>query len=434
MSSIPLPAALQRDDHVAMQLKANRRKRLSRWFAILCVIIAFLSVVVLVVLLLSISIQGSSRLSTDLLSNAHSELHPEQAGMWPAIVGTLFVCGVCALGALPLGIGTAVFLEEFRPRKLELRWLRHRFPDQSKTWDKLANGLYKSLRGFHSFIQLNISNLAGVPSIVYGLLGLSLFVYMFNVFGQIKVNEASGWEIAGAQHYYQVLSLETGQVVLIPQTDRTQSTLTIESPTTGVTANGKTYEIGVWEPGTPKPTDPSVRRRTVRKGAKGGVFTDRAWYYFRLPFDRSFLAAGLTLALVILPVVIIASQEALRAVPPSMREASLGLGATTWQTTRDVCLPAAIPGIMTGAILSMGRAIGEAAPLLVIMGAAIAKNSGPKHLMDDAVTMPVLIYNWAGRQQAVYQELAAAAIIVLLIVLLLMNSVAIYLRERLSHV
>ncbi len=152
-----------------------------------------------------------------------------------------------------------------------------------------------------------------------------------------------------------------------------------------------------------------------------------------MPLGQSFLAAGLTLALVILPIIIISSQEALRSVSPSLREASLGLGATTWQTTRNVTLPAALPGIMTGSILAMGRAIGEAAPILVILGATVAKNSGPHHLMDSVVTMPVLIFNWAGRQQDEFKELAAAAIIILLLVLLALNSVAIFMRHKLQQ-
>ncbi len=387
---------------------AAQRKRLSYLFYLLCVAIALLSVVVLGILLASIFYQGHNRLSVDLLTNVHSELHPASAGMWPAIVGSLFVSGVCALAALPLGIGTAIFLEEFQPKAKALRWL-------------------------HGFIQLNISNLAGVPSIVYGLLGLSVFVYMFNLFGPLQVNEASGWELAGVQHYYQVLSLESGQTVLIPQTDLSQKTLQVTAPQTGLDAAGNAIQINVWEPGTPPPEDVSVRRRTVRQGAIGGAYEKRQWYYFRLPLGRSFLAAGFTLALVILPIIIIASQEALRSVPPSSREAALGLGATTWQTTRNVCLPAALPGIMTGAILALGRAIGEAAPILVVLGAAVAKNSGPENLLDNAVTMPVLIYNWAGRQQVEYQELAAAAIIVLLFVLLLLNSVAIIIRQRMRQ-
>ncbi|WP_153556199.1 PstA family ABC transporter permease [Roseimaritima sediminicola] len=428
-----MPAALQRDDANDQAAKAGRRKLISRWFYLLCIAIAMLSVLVLAVLLISISVQGGSRLSVDLLTNAHSELHPEQAGMWPAIVGTLFVCGVCALVALPLGVGTAVFLEEFKPRRPELRVLRRWIPLGQRRWDGVCTGLYKAMRGLHGFVQLNISNLAGVPSIVYGLLGLSVFVYMFNVFGQITVNESAGLELAGVRHYYQVLTLQRGEVVLIPQQDLQQATITVTEPVEAMLPSGERVTLSLWKPGTEKPTEPELRRRTVREGATGGRYSQKDWYYFRLPLGRSFLAAGLTLALVILPVVIIASQEALRGVPPSMREASLGLGATTWQTTRNVCLPAALPGILTGSILSMGRAIGEAAPILVVLGAAIAKNSGPQHLMDDAVTMPVLIYNWAGRQQQVYQELAAAAIIVLLVILLLVNSLAIYLRQRLRQ-
>ncbi|MEM8911871.1 MAG: ABC transporter permease subunit [Planctomycetota bacterium] len=386
---------------------SRRRKLHSRLFYGLCVLISLVSVCVLVVLLVSIGVQGKSRLTPSLLTGAHSELNPESAGMWPAIVGSIGILGVCALAALPLGIGTAVFLEEFKPTN---RWLR----------------------SLHGFIQLNIANLAGVPSIVYGLLGLSLFVFMFNVFGQIKVNESSGIELMGVERYYQLLTLRgNGHTVLIPQTDLSQPTITVDEPVMGIDPQGRPIQIGVWDPGTPKPSADEERRRTVKRGRVGGVYAKTSWNYFRLPFGRSFLAAGLTLSLVILPIVIIASQESLRSVSPSLREASYGLGATNWQTVRHVSLPAAIPGIMTGSILAMGRAIGEAAPVLVVLGATVAKNTGPQHLMDNVVTMPVLIFNWAGRQQATYQELAAAAIIILLMILLLMNSVAIYLRQRL---
>jgi phosphate transport system permease protein len=328
--------------------------------------------------------------------------------MWPAIIGSLFICVVCAMAALPLGVGTAIFLEEFQPKSKTLRWA-------------------------HGFVQLNIANLAGVPSIVYGLLGLSVFVFMFNVFGRVQVNESQGLELLGVKRYYQALSLEAGQTVLIPRTDPQQKTLKIESPISGLTPGGEPIEIAVWKPGTPKPSDPEARRRTVRQGAVAGAYSKHEWYYFRLPFGQSFLAAGLTLALVILPIIIISSQEALRSVSPSLREASLGLGATTWQTTRNVTLPAALPGIMTGSILAMGRAIGEAAPILVVLGATVAKNSGPHNMMDSVVTMPVLIFNWAGRQQDEFKELAAAAIIILLIVLLALNSVAIFMRQKLQQ-
>lgn len=403
-----LPKALREPDLDYQSRNGLRRDKLSRWFYVVCIIVALVSVAILVLLLVSIGVQGHSRLTPNLLTGVHSELEIESSGMWPAIAGSLAVCAVCAFAALPLGIGTAVFLEEFQPTGKFARWV-------------------------HGIVQLNISNLAGVPSIVYGLLGLTLFVYMFNVFGQIKVNESNGWELMGGKHFYQVLSLEAGQVVMIPQTDLSQSQIEITQPTQGVDSEGNPIEILVWQRGTPKPTDLETRLRTVRHGAIGGTITEESWYFFRLPFDKSFLAAGLTLALVILPIIIIAAQEALRGVSPSLREASFGLGATTWQTVRNVSLPAALPGILTGAILAMSRAIGEAAPILVVMGAAVAKGTGPKNLMDSAVTMPVLIYNWAGRQQAAFQELSAAAIIVLLVVLLLLNSVAIVIRQRMQQ-
>ncbi len=403
-----MPAALTNQNPDVLAAKVVKRKRFSRGFYIICVAIAIISVLVLAILLISIGSQGQSRLTSSLLANAHSELEPEQAGMWPSIVGSLFICAICALTALPLGIGTAIFLEEFKPKAKSLRWL-------------------------HGFIQLNIANLAGVPSIVYGLLGLTVFVYMFNVFGQIQVNESSGLEITGVTHYYQVLSLEPGQTVLVPQLNQSEKTIQINEPTDGFDPAGNPIRIEVWDRKTsPKPTDKATLQRTVKLGARGGSYSKHEWYYFRLPFGKSFLAAGLTLAFVILPVIIIASQEALRGVSPALREASLGLGATTWQTTRNVCLPSAMPGIMTGAILAMGRAIGEAAPILVVLGAAVAKNTGPQNLMDSVVTMPVLIFNWAGRPQEVYQELAAAAIIVLLIVLLILNSVAIFVRQKMQ--
>ncbi|QDV63955.1 Phosphate transport system permease protein PstA [Crateriforma conspicua] len=408
LAKSPVPEVLTNIDSAQQSANSDRRRRNSRIFYVVCVLIALLSVAVLAVLLASIGVQGGGRLTPSLLQNAHSELNPEAAGMWPSIIGSFFVLGVCGLFAIPLGIATAVYLEEFKPTSKVLQW-------------------------FRGFIQLNIANLAGVPSIVYGLLGLSAFVYMFNIFGQIQVNESTAWVIAGEQKFYQVLSLETGQTVLIPQGDREGSKIKVNEPTEGIDSTGQKVQVEIWEPGTPKPTAPDVKRRTVRKGATGGIYSDRSWYFFRLPFGQSFLAGGLTLGLVILPIVIISSQEALRSVPPALREASLGLGSTTWQTVRHVSLPVAIPGILTGVILAMGRAIGEAAPILIVLGAAISKDSGPHHLMDTVVTMPLLIFDWAGRQQATFQELAAAAIIVLLVVLLMLNGIAIYLRQRMQQ-
>ncbi|MBB3205277.1 phosphate transport system permease protein [Rhodopirellula rubra] len=409
-SQRPVPEAIRQGASATTESTQNsqRRIRRSKTFYGICVSVSFLSIVVLAVLLISIAVQGRSRLTPTLLTGAHSTSEPASSGMYPAIIGSLSICAVCALSALPLGIGTAIFLEEFQP---------------TNPW----------LRRLHGFLNLNISNLAGVPSIVYGLLGLSLFVFMFNAFGQIKVNESSGTELMGVERYYQILTLAGGgDSVLVRQTDLALPTITITEPIEAVDRDGNTFRLEVWDPksGTPKPKDPATQHRTVRLGQSGGAYAKTSWYYFRLPFGRSFLAAGLTLSLVILPIVIIAAQEALRSVSPSLREASYGLGATKWQTVRNVSLPAAIPGIMTGAILAMGRAIGEAAPILVVLGATVAKNSGPQNLMDTVVTMPVLIFHWAGDPQVTYQQLAAAAIIVLLLVLLLMNSLAIYLRQK----
>ena len=164
------------------------------------------------------------------------------------------------------------------------------------------------------------------------------------------------------------------------------------------------------------------------EGRSSGRIEDPSWYYFRLPFGRSVIAGSLTLMLVILPIVIISSQEALRGVPTSLREAGYGLGATPWQVVRTVTLPAAIPGIMTGAILAMSRAIGEAAPILILAGAIFITNS-PSNLMDNFTVMPLQIFDWTGRPQAEFRDIAASGIIVLLLILFAFNSVAVLIRQ-----
>lgn len=404
-----LPKALVDIDRQRELKRAQYRQKLSFWFNMLCMGIAGLSVVVLVVLLITIGFQGSSSIDSVFLTSAHDPEDPEKAGMYPAIIGSVLICVLCALTALPIGIGSAVFLEEFRPRN-------------------------KFLKSIHGFVQLNISNLAGVPSIVYGLLGLTIFVYMFQVFGKLEQNRVSGTDFWGVRRYYQILSLDNSSTVLIPVTDTTQSTFQVTEPMNGFDSQERPIKIEVWSRGEPKPSDPAVLARTVRKNKKGGLLELKSWYYFRLPFGSSFLAAGLTLALVILPIIVISSQEALRAVPPSLREASLGMGSTQWQTVRNVTLPAALPGILTGSILAMGRAIGEAAPIFVVLGGNIGKRTGPESLMDSVVTMPILIFGWSELPAERYRQLAAGAIIVLLIILLMMNSVAIYLRQRMKPV
>jgi phosphate transport system permease protein len=235
---------------------------------------------------------------------------PTTAGLRTALLGTLWVVLIAALTALPLGIGAAIYLEEYAT---------------NDTWlDRL--------------IQTNIRNLAGVPSIIYGLLGLFVFV------------RALGAITSGA---------------FIGLTD----------------TNGRTV-----------------------------------------------LSAGLTLGLLILPVIIINAQEAIRAVPPSIREASYGMGATKWQTIWRQVLPVAIPGILTGLILSMSRAIGETAPLVVI-GASTFIGVDPNGPFSKFTVVPIQIFQWTARPELEFSRLAAAAIIVLLGLLLSLNATAIILRQ-----
>lgn len=294
----------------------------NRAFLWVCLIATNLAVLTLAALLISIFMQGWGSLSWDFLTSTASR-RPEKAGILVPLIGSVWVCGVCAVIALPLGVGTAIYLEEFAKRTR-----------------------------FTRIVQTNILNLAGVPSIVYGILGLTVFARMFGAFGT---------------------------------------------------------------------------------GANAGLqFGDPEGFFFlRLPFGTSVLTGGLTLMLVILPIVIISTQEALRAVPPSLRAGAQALGATPWQTVWGITLPAAVPGIMTGAILAMSRAIGESAPLLVA-GAALLLFSTPNNLMSDFAVLPLQIYNWAERSGSAFQEIAAGAIIVQLVVLLAFNGVAVLIRQRLQ--
>lgn len=430
---------------------------------------------------------------------------PSEVGIGPALTGTLWVCLGCALFALPLGIGTAIFLEEFKPKG-------------------------SVLRVFHSLVQLNITNLAGVPSIVYGILGLTAFAGMFGLFGIAK----DPFLEVGARHYYQYLSASNKSILVsVDDSSRRESRklnllkkqqkrifrtsvqgieipLAIKPSALGIhqdfkaqlesldevlvsdaardarqraveamdrvivqiqepfdeenlfevaksceltlqnlidkiqqpvlkdgmevfSANFQPMTLNVVQSGEPMPTDEAELAVTLRATAVGGPMSKKEWYYFQLPFGRSVLAASLTLMLVILPVIIIASQEALRAVPSSLRECALGLGSTPWQVVRNVTLPAAIPSIMTGAILAMSRAIGEAAPILVICGILFV-TTGPSHLMDVFSILPVQIYDMAqlpkDRELMINaHNVAAAGIVVLLVILLSFNAVAITIRQ-----
>lgn len=301
-----------------------RRNLKNKIFTWICIGVSVVTVLLLLVLLVSITKRGLHHLDWSFFSEAASR-KPDKAGMRPAIIGSILVCFVCAISALPIGVGTAIFLEEYRPKG-------------------------KFLRRLHGFLQLNISNLAGVPSIVYGILGLTVFVGMFGLFG--------------------------------------------------------TQLEPAWTLGT-----------------------EDDWYYLRLPFGRTIIAGGLTLMLVVLPIVIVSSQEALRAVPDSLRQGALASGATKWQMIWKMTLPASVPGIMTGSILAMSRAIGEAAPILVIAGIVYVRFN-PRSLLDDFTVMPLQIYNWANRPQEAFYDLAATGIIVLLGILLTFNAVAVFIRQK----
>ena len=241
---------------------------------------------------------------------------PLQAGVRTAILGSLWTIAITILFSFPIGVGAAIYLEEYARDN----WINR-------------------------IIRTNINNLAGVPSIIYGILGLAIFVR-----------------------------------VLEPLTSGVAFGL-VEDPTT---ANGRTI-----------------------------------------------LSAGMTLGLLILPLIIINAQEAIKAVPSSLRQASFGLGATRWQTTWSHVLPSALPGILTGTILAISRAIGETAPLVVV-GASTFITRDPQGPFSKFTTLPIQIFQWTARPQGEFRNIAAAAIIVLLVLLLTLNATAVLLRNRYS--
>lgn len=405
----------------------SRRIMINRVFTVACWITAFLSVAVLAVLLVTILMQGIRYWGWDFLTNPPSR-NAENAGLKPAIWGSVAICTVCALIAIPLGVGTAIFLEETRPKN---RWARRA----------------------HGFVQLNIANLAGVPSIVYGIIGLTVFTQMFGVLG--TTNDPS-LQI-GVTWSDQIID-ESGRYLRLPAEGGRSET---PVPVTGMTAlddDGASVELRVLAeedlfavfdtvdarlaeiPESLGEEEFEAAAQAVRDELLGGVIRggedlyvervgERSWYYVQIPFGRSVLAGGMTLMLVVLPIVIIASQEAIRAVPSSLREGAHGLGATRWQTVRRIVLPASVPGIMTGSILAMSRAVGEAAPVLIIAGIVYITFT-PQNLMDEFTAMPLQIYDWAGRPQKEFHQLASTGIIVLLSILLTFNAVAILIRQK----
>jgi phosphate transport system permease protein len=283
------------------QFKANIAARygMDRAFTIAAWAATVMAVGILAWLLLTILIDGLGTLNWNFLSSLPSR-KAEKAGVVAALFGTLWLMGVVAAVSFPVGVGAGIYLEEFA----------------SDNW-------------FTRLVEINIGNLAGVPAIIYGLLGLGVFVRLLE-------------------------------------------------PITG---------------------------------------------------GRSVLSGALTLSLLILPVIIVATREALRAVPGSTRLAGYALGATRWQVIWHHVLPAAMPGILTGVILALSRAIGEAAPLIVV-GAAVFISFLPTGLGSKFTALPIQIYNWVSRPQEEFHHLAASGSIVLMTVLLMMNAIAIYLRNR----
>ena len=261
-------------------------------------------------------LQFKSWVSWQFLTSAQSS-NPLQSGIRTAIIGSLWVTLIAFLLAVPLGVAAAIYLEEY---------------STGKGW-------------FDRIVETNINNLAGVPSIIYGMLGLAVFVRFL-----------------------------------------------------GPATSGLLFGYG----------DPST--------ANG----------------RTIVSAGLTLGLLILPLVIINAREAIRAVPRAMREGSYGLGATRWQTVWHHVLPSAIPGILTGVILSVSRAFGETAPLIVV-GVSTFVVVDPDGPFSKFTTLPAQIYQWTSRPQQEFQHLAAAAILVLLVLLIMLNAFAIWLRNRYSR-
>ncbi len=405
----------------------TRKTIINAMFTTLCWAAACVAMLLLGVLLVSIVSKGLHYLRPDFLTNPPSR-KPDKAGLGPAIWGSVFICSVCAFFAIPIGVGTAVLLEEYQPRN-------------------------RLLGKLHKLLQLNITNLAGVPSIVYGILGLTLFVQCFGLFGNPN-NPAIQF---GATYYDQFVD-EAGQYLEIKVPSKNAPTATIAEGTIAYDGSHQPVTIHIVSQDELDAIYDTIDKRLdqldpdmddsafdeaqqdIEHTLLAGVITDPddldierifipKWYYFQIPLGRSVFAGGLTLMLVILPIIIIASQEAIRAVPSSLRHCAHGLGATKWQVTSRVVLPAAVPGIMTGSILAMSRAIGEAAPMLVIAGIVYITFT-PQHLMDEFTAMPLQIYDWAGRPQEAFHHVASTGIIVLLTILLSFNAIATLVRHR----
>ena len=263
------------------------------FWGIVCTLIGL---VLLVIFIGDIVVEGLTRIDLDFLTNLPSR-RPAKSGIWTAMMGSVWILGLTTIIAFPLGVAAGIYLEEYSKKSF-----------------------------FAGFLEINISNLAGVPSIIYGLLGLEIFVRLFGL-------------------------------------------------------------------------------------------------------GTSVLAGSLTLSLLILPIVIVATRESIKTVPQSIKDASFALGASKWQTIWNQILPASFGGILTGVILALSRAVGETAPLIVV-GALAYIPFAPQSPLDDFSVLPIQIFNWISRPQHGFAVNAAAAIIILLILTFAMNGIAVYLRHR----
>lgn len=280
-----------------VQKRMRKRLLLNKVFELIFLSTILISIAILFTLIFDVLQKGLGSLDWEFILNMPSS-RPAKAGILPALLGTLWVILLIALISIPVGIGTAIYLEEYADKR---------------SW-------------FFKLMNINIGNLAGVPSIVYGILGLTVFVQLLKI-------------------------------------------------------------------------GPTI------------------------------LAGALTLSLLILPVIIVASVEAIKAVPSSIKEGSYALGVSRWRTITGVILPMATPGMMTGSILALSRAMGEAAPLIMV-GAVGFVTFLPDSILDRYTLLPMLIYNWTSRPQDAFAQIAAAGIIVMLVLLLMTNLTAILLRNK----
>ena len=275
---------------------AQKNRIIDKSFQVFGLVCTFFGLAILAILIYNIIIEGAARIDWDFLKDLPSR-RPQKAGIYTAVMGTIWILVLTTMIAFPIGVGAGIYLEEYAKKT------------------KLA-----------SLLEINIANLAGVPSIIYGLLGLEIFVRIFGLGGSV-------------------------------------------------------------------------------------------------------LAGSLTLSLLILPIIIVATREALKAVPSSIKDASMALGASKWQTIWNQTLPASIGGVLTGVILAISRAIGETAPLIVV-GALAYVPFAPSSPMDEFTVMPIQIFNWVSRPQHGFAVNASAAIIVLLLITFMMNGIAVYFRNK----